>query len=84
MPEAPRVDVVNTFRVSAGHFAYFRVISRADSDVSAGFSSGFDCRQLHERELARAISLASFVAIDISTSKCSRWLHRSQTSPSFE
>jgi len=33
MPEAPRVDVVNTFRVSAGHFASFRV---ADSDVSAG------------------------------------------------
>ena len=25
-----RVDVINTFRVSAGHFAYFRVVSRTE------------------------------------------------------
>jgi len=25
----PRVDVINTFRVSAGHFACFRVVSRS-------------------------------------------------------
>ena len=46
----PRVDVINTFRVSAGHFACVRVVSRNQIQrfrSSAPFLKGFDSRQLH-------------------------------------
>ena len=45
-----RVDAINTFRVSAGHFrrfAYFRVVRFDVSAAKLDFVAGFDSRQLH-------------------------------------
>jgi hypothetical protein len=44
---APRVDAINTSRVSAGRFALFRVLKFRVSAAHAVFCSGFDSRQLH-------------------------------------
>jgi len=49
-----RVDVVNTFRVSAGRLALFRVLSRTQLPRFAGQAdswTGFDSVQLHTFEL---------------------------------
>ena len=52
--EPSAVDAINTFRVSAGHFAHFRALSRSFTSfspvfqqVTANSAMGFDSRQLH-------------------------------------
>jgi len=45
----PRVDVINTFRVVAGHFECFRVVSRSQIQRFRSSARGFDSRQLHRR-----------------------------------
>jgi hypothetical protein len=43
------VDAINTFGVSAGHFASFRVVSFDISAVHRDFCDGFDSRQPHQK-----------------------------------
>jgi hypothetical protein len=46
------VDAINTFAVSAGHFASFGVVSRSQvlrSAAQGHFWGGFDSRQLHKK-----------------------------------
>jgi hypothetical protein len=44
-----RVDAINTFRVSPGHFTLFHVVKSIVSAAQQTFASGFDSRQLHQR-----------------------------------
>ncbi|MFZ0231009.1 MAG: hypothetical protein WAL41_29625, partial [Mycobacterium sp.] len=52
-----RVDAVNTFRVSAGRFASFRVVKSSISAVHAVLCAWFDSRQLHKEHAGQGRKL---------------------------
>ena len=71
------VDGINTFRVSAGRLASFRVVNSAVIPAQGDFCAWFDSRQLHWKRAALSSAL-SFLAWQTSTGRQRRRL-RCQT-----